>query len=57
LSQKNRAKVLVIKGYALEDIKRKFSKHPKYKIGIKLHAIYQGISSRKVAEVFGFSFK
>jgi len=46
------AKVLVIKGYTSEQIK-------KYKIGVKLHAIYQisqGLSSRRLVDFYGFSF-
>jgi len=54
------ANVLIIKGYTSADIKAELTKHPKYKIGIKLHAIYQlskGVSSRKLSALYGFSFK
>jgi len=34
------AKSLIIKGYPSEEIKTELKGHPKYKIGIKLHAIY-----------------
>ena len=52
--------VLVIKGYSSEQIKSEFSKDDKYKIGMKLNAIYQlskGMSSRKLVEFYGTSFK
>jgi len=54
------AKSLIIKGYTSEEIKAELKKHPKCKIGIKLHAIYQvslGKSSRELSELYGFSFK
>lgn len=54
------ANVLVIKGYTSEDIKSLFSKDDKYKVGMKLNAIYQlsmGMSSRKLVEFYGTSFK
>lgn len=54
------ANVLVIKGYTSEQIKAEFSKDDKYKVGMKLNAIYQlskGMSSRKLVEFYGTSFK
>jgi len=53
------AKVLVIKGYTSEQIKAEIEKNEKYKIGVKLHAIYnisKGMSSRKLVDFYGFSF-
>jgi len=53
------AKVLVIKGYTSEQIKDEIAKNEKYKIGVKLHAIYhisKGVSSRKLVDLYGFSF-
>jgi transposase len=54
------ANVLVIKGYTSEQIKSVLQKDDKYKIGMKLNAIYQlskGMSSRKLVEFYGTSFK
>ena len=54
------ANVLTIKGYTSEQIKAEFTKDDKYKIGMKLNAIYQlskGVSSRKLVEFYGTSFK
>lgn len=54
------ANVLVIKGYTSEQIKSEFSKDDKYKVGMKLNAIYQlskGMSSRRLVEFYGTSFK
>lgn len=54
------ANVLVIKGYSSEQIKAEFSKNDDYKVGMKLNAIYQlskGMSSRKLVEFYGTSFK
>lgn len=60
LLKKTMAKVLVIKGYTSEQIKAELSECDNYKVGIKLNAIYQlskGISSRKLVEFYGTSFK
>ena len=54
------ANVLTIKGYTSEQIKAEFTKDDKYKIGMRLNAIYQlskGMSSRKLVEFYGTSFK
>lgn len=54
------ANVLTIKGYTSEQIKAAFTKDDKYKVGMKLYAIYQlslGVSSRKLVEFYGTSFK
>jgi transposase len=54
------ANVLVIKGYTSEQIKSEFQKDDRYKIGMKLNAIYQlskGMSSRKLVDFYGTSFK
>jgi len=54
------ANVLVVKGYTSEQIKSEFSRDNKYKVGMKLNAIYQlskGMSSRKLVEFYGTSFK
>ena len=54
------ANVLIIKGYTTEQIKAEFSKDDRYKVGMKLNAIYQlskGVSSRKLVEFYGTSFK
>jgi len=53
------AKALVIKGYTSEQMKAEMGKNEKYKIFVKLHAIYhisKGVSSRKLVDFYGFSF-
>lgn len=49
-----------VKGYNPKDIKALFSKDEKYKIGIRLYAVYQvslGKPSREVAELYDTNFK
>jgi transposase len=53
-------KVLVVKNYNPEDIKSLFNTDDKYKIGLRLYAVYQvalGKSSRKLEELYDTSFK
>jgi transposase len=53
-------KVLTVKGYSSESIKALFNQADKYKIGIRLYAVYQvskGVCSRKLAEFYNTSFK
>jgi len=54
------AKSLIIKGYTSEEIKAEFKKHPKYKVGIKLHVLYQlsslkNIILSKILSDFGYN--
>lgn len=53
-------KVLELKGYSPEEIRSLFDKDEKYKIGIKLYAVYQvslGQASRKLEDLYNTSFK
>lgn len=53
-------KPLKVKGYTPQDIKALFSHNDKYKIGIRLYAVYQvslGKPSRELEEVYNTSFK
>lgn len=53
-------KVLTIKNYSSEDIKALFNSDDKYKIGLRLYAVYQvslGQSSRKLEDLYNTSFK
>jgi len=53
-------KVLQIKGYTHEKIREYFDSEPKYKIGMRLYAIYQvsiGQPSRKLETLYNTSFK
>ena len=53
-------KVKQIKGYAPEEIRAFFNKDDKYKIGIRLYAVYQvsiGKPSRMLEELYNTSFK
>ena len=53
-------KVLEVKGYTPEQIKLLFNKDDRYKIGIRLYAVYQvslGKSSRSLEELYNTSFK
>lgn len=53
-------KSLIVKGYNPSDIKALFSNEDKYKIGIRLYAVYQvslGQSSRKLEELYNTSYK
>jgi len=52
--------VLQVKGYSPEKIKSLFDQDEKYKIGMKLYAIYQvskGQATRKLEELYNTSFK
>ncbi len=51
---------LQVKGYTSEQIKSLFKVEDKYKIGLRLYAVYQvslGQSSRKLAPLYNTSFK
>lgn len=53
-------KTLQIKGYTPEQIKALFNKEDKYKIGLRLYAVYQvskGQASRKLEDLYNTSFK
>lgn len=53
-------KVLTIKNYSPEDIKSLFNSDDKYKIGLRLYAVYQvslGQPSRKLEDLYNTSFK
>lgn len=53
-------RVKQILGYTPEDIKALFNKEDKYKIGLRLYAVYQvslGKSSRQLEELYNTSFK
>lgn len=53
-------KSLTVKGYTSEDIKALFNSDDKYKIGLRLYAVYQvslGQSSRKLEDLYNTSFK
>ena len=53
-------KVLQVKGYSPDQIKSLFNQDEKYKIGMKLYAIYQvskGQATRKLEELYNTSFK
>ena len=53
-------KSLVVNGYTPSEIKALFSSEDKYKIGIRLYAVYQvslGHSSRKLEELYNTSYK
>jgi len=53
-------KVLQIKGYSPEKIRELFDSEPKYKIGLRLYAIYQvsiGQPTRKLETLYNTSFK
>jgi transposase len=53
-------KVMTVKNYRPEDIKALFNTDDKYKIGLRLYAVYQvslGHSSRKLEELYNTSFK
>lgn len=53
-------KVLTIKNHTPEDIKALFDSNEKYKIGLRLFAVYQvalGRASRKLEEFYDTSFK
>jgi len=53
-------KVLTVKNYSSEDIKSLFNSDDKYKIGLRLYAVYQvslGQSSRKLEDLYNTSFK
>lgn len=53
-------KSLEVKGYTSEQIKSLFKTEDKYKIGIRLYAVYQvslGQSSRNLEELYNTSFK
>ncbi len=53
-------KTLQVKGYTPEQIRYLFNTEDKYKIGIRLYAVYQvskGYSSRKLEELYNTSFK
>jgi transposase len=53
-------KVLSIKNYSPSDIKSMFNSDDKYKIGLRLYAVYQvslGQPSRKLEELYNTSFK
>jgi transposase len=52
--------VLQVKGYNPEQIKSLFNQDEKYRVGIKLYAIYQvsrGQASRRLEELYNTSFK
>lgn len=54
------ASVLQVKGYSVEEIKSLMNTDDKYKIGMRLYAVYQvakGNSSRKLEEFYQTSFK
>jgi transposase len=54
------SKVLEVKGYTAEEIKAFIKSEDKYKIGIRLYAVYQvakGNSSRKLEDLYQTSFK
>ena len=53
-------KVLEIKGYSPKEIRNLFDEDEKYKIGLRLYAVYQvslGQASRKLEELYNTSFK
>jgi transposase len=53
-------KVKQISGYTSEEIKALFNKEDKYKIGLRLYAVYQvslGKPSRQLEELYNTSFK
>jgi len=53
-------KVLQVKGYSPEQIRSLFDQDEKYKIGMKLYAVYQvsqGQATRKLEELYNTSFK
>lgn len=53
-------KVLQVQGYTPEQIKSLFNQDEKYKVGMKLYAIYQvskGQPSRRLEELYNTSFK
>ncbi len=53
-------KSLSVKGYTPEEIRSLFSSDDKYKIGLRLYAVYQvslGQPSRKLEELYNTSFK
>jgi transposase len=53
-------KVLQVKGYSPDEIKSLFNQDEKYKIGMKLYAVYQvskGQATRKLEELYNTSFK
>jgi len=52
--------VLKVRGYTSDQIKALIKKEDKYKVGIRLYAVYQvslGVSSRKLEEIYQTSFK
>ena len=54
------SRVLHVKGYSAEEIKLLMTTEDRYKIGIRLYAVYQvakGKSSRKLEELYQTSFK
>jgi transposase len=53
-------KALIVKNYTSEEIKALFNSDDKYKIGLRIYAVYQvslGQSSRKLEELYNTSFK
>lgn len=53
-------KSLTVEGYAPEEIKALFNSDDKYKIGLRLYAVYQvslGQPSRKLEDLYNTSFK
>jgi hypothetical protein len=53
-------KSLQVKGYSPESIKALFNSDDKYKIGLRLYAVYQvslGQPSRKLEDLYNTSFK
>jgi transposase len=53
-------KVRQISGYTSEEIKALFNNEDKYKIGLRLYAVYQvslGKPSRQLEELYNTSFK
>jgi transposase len=53
-------KVLTLKNYSPEEIKSLFNADDKYKIGLRLYAVYQvaiGKPSRKLSDLYDTSFK
>lgn len=53
-------KTLQINNYQLSEIRDLFNSEPKYKVGMRLYAVYQlakGIPSRKLEELYNTSFK
>jgi len=51
---------LKVQGYEPEEIKKIINSNDAYMVGIRLYIVYkvsQGFSSRKLAELYGISFK